>query len=166
MHLSPIRSPDGRPMFSAGGAEAWKTFTHRGFVVSLEWVGDYRRSAPCLCIWPAGNVFVAGETPGIWVISRRAITEFVGFDRNGKCTGSASEHCYRECLEALPILGKDRNDKQAFTALVDCVIRFAPDLVHMPPAPLKVKRQLAGEAMFEITATNKGTGKVLSEVAI
>lgn len=166
MHLSPIQTPDGRPIFSAGGAEAYKTFTHRGYVVSLEWVGDYRRAMPCMCIWADSNIFVAGEGNGIWAISKRAITEFVGFDKNDKCTGGASEHCYRECLEALTVLGKDRNDKQAFTALVDCIVKFAPDLVHMPPAPQRIKRQLAGDAMFEVTASNKNTGKVLSEAAI
>lgn len=166
MQLSPVLSPDGRPLFSAGGEQAWKTFEHRGFVVSLEWVGDHRRALPCLCIWPASNIFVAGEGCGIWVISRRAIGEFVGFDGNDKCTGSASEHCYRECLEALTILGKDRNDKQSFLALVDCVVRFAPELIHMPPAPKRIKRDLSGEAMFEVTATNKNTGKVISEAVV
>lgn len=167
MHLSPVITPQGLPVFSAGGEQAWKTFEHRGFIVSLEWVGDHRRAAPCMCIWPASNIFIAGsECNGIWVISRRAITEFVGFDGNGRATGSGSEHCYRECLEALPILGKDKNDKQAFLALVDCVIRFAAELVHMPPAPKRVKRDLAGEAMWEVTAKNKDTGKVISEAAV
>lgn len=166
MHLSPILTPDGRPMFSAGGDNAWKTFEHRGYVVSLEWVGDHRRSAPCMCIWPASNVFVAGEGAGIWTISRRAISEFIGFNRDDKCTGGASEHCYRECLEALTILGKDRNDKNAFTALVDCVIKFAPELVHMPPTPKRIKREMAGEAMWEITATNKDTGAIIREAAV
>ena len=166
MHLSPIQTPDGRSMFSAGGDAAWKTFEHRGFVISLEWVGDHRRAAPCMCIWPATNVFVAGNGNGIWVIGRRAISEFVGFDRDGRCTGSASEHCYRECLEALNILGKDRNDKNAFVALVDCVLKFAPELVMMPAAPKRIKRQLAGDAMWEITATNKNTGQVMSEAAV
>lgn len=166
MHLSPIQTPDGRPMFSAGGDAAWKTFEHRGFVISLEWVGDHRRAAPCLCIWPSSNVFVAGEGCGIWVISRRAISEFVGFDRDGRCTGSASEHCYRECIQALPVLGKDCNDKAAYLALVDCVVKFAPELVHMPPTPKRIRQQLAGEAMWEVTATNKNTGRVMSEAAV
>lgn len=166
MQLSPILSPDGRPLFSAGGDQAWKIFEHRGFVVSLEWVGNHRKAFPCIVIWPQSNIFVAGEGCGKWVIGRRAIGEFVGFDSNDKCTGSASEHCYRECLAALPILGKDPNDKQAFLALVDCVVRFAPELIHMPPAPKRIKRDLSGEAMFEVTATNKNTGKVLSEAVV
>lgn len=166
MKKSPVISPDGRPMFSAGGEDAWKTFTHRGFVVSLEWVGDHRRAQPCMCIWAESNVFVAGEGKGIWVIGRRAITEFVGFTKDNRCTGNASEHCYRECLEALTVLGKDRNDKAAFLALVDCVIRFAPDLVHMPVTPRAVRRNLAGEAMFEVTTTDRKTGKVISEAAV
>lgn len=166
MQRSPILSPDGRPMFSAGGQHAWKVYTHRGFVVSLEWVGDHRRAAPCMVIWPETNVFVRGEGAGMWAISRRAIHEFVGFDANGKCTGSGSEHCYREARQALPILGKDMNDKQAFLALVDCVIRFAPDLHHMPPTPRRIRKELKGEAMFEVTTTNKDTGQVLREAEV
>jgi hypothetical protein len=166
MQLSPILTPDSRPMWSAGGDHAWKTFEHRGFVVSLEWVGNHRRAAPCMCIWSASNVFVSGEGNGIWVISRRAITEFIGFTNDGRCTGGASEHCYREALAALEVLGKDANDKQAFLALVDCVVRFAPELVHMPPTPRSIRREMAGQAMWEVTAKDKNTGKVISEAAV
>lgn len=166
MQLSPILSPDGRPMFSAGGKHAWKTFTHRGFAVSLEWVGDHRRAMPYMVIWPETNILVAGEGNGMWAINRRAMHEFVAFDRNGKCTGSASEHCFREALEALPVLGKDKTDKQAFLALVDCVIRFADELHHMPPTPPRVRREIAGEAMWEVTASDKNTGRVIREAAV
>ena len=166
MNRSPILSPDGRPMFSAGGRHAWKVEQHRGYVISLEWVGDHKRAQPCIVIWPQKHVFVTGEGNGMWVISRRAITEFVGFDSKDKCTGLASEHCFREAREALPILGKDINDKQAHLALVDCVIRFAPDLVHMPVAPKQVRREMAGEAMWDVAAKNKNTGKTISEASI
>lgn len=163
MNISPILTPDGLPMWSVGGAQSWKTATHRGYVVSLEWVGTGKKAVASMCIWPESNVFVPGSADGgVWVIGRRAITEFVGFTADGKCTGSASEHCYRECLEALPILGKDRNDKQAFLALVDTVIRFAPELVLMPVTPRAI-RQAGAPAMWEVTAKDKNTGKVLSE---
>jgi hypothetical protein len=119
-----------------------------------------------MCIWSASNVFVSGEGNGIWVISRRAITEFIGFTNDGRCTGGASEHCYREALAALEVLGKDANDKQAFLALVDCVVRFAPELVHMPPTPRSIRREMAGQAMWEVTAKDKNTGKVISEAAV
>lgn len=164
MQISPLLSPAGRPIFTAGGSnKTWKTAEHRGYVVSLEWVGSGKKAAACLVIWAASNVFVpGGGENGMWVIGRRAITEFVGFTADGKCTGSASEHCYRECLEALPILGKDRNDKQAFLALVDTVIRFAPELVLMPATPRSI-RKAGGPAMWEVTAKDKNSGKVLSE---
>ena len=166
MHLSPIVSPSGDPVFTVGHGHSWKQATFKGFNVSLEWVGNGRRSQPCLCIWPASNVFVAGNAPGIWVIGRRAMTEFVGFTKEGKCTGLPSEHCFREAKEALTMLGKDKNDQHALKALCDVVIQFADDLVHMPPTPPKVKKELAGEAWWEVTATNKNTGKVISEGAV
>lgn len=166
MQISPILSPEGAPVWSVGGSQSWKTYTHRGYVVSLEWVGKGKKAVAAMCIWPESNVFVPGSADGgVWVIGRRAITEFVGFTADNKCTGSASEHCYRECLAALPILGKDRNDKQAFLALVDTVIRFAPDLVLMPATPRFIRRQ-TGDAMWEVTASNKSTGKVISEAEV
>ncbi len=167
MELSPVLSPEGLPMWSAGGRHAWKTEEYRGYGVSLEWVGRGRRAQACMVIWPASNVFTRGSaSEGMWIIGRRAISEFVGFDRDGKCTGSASEHCYRECLEALDALGKERTDKQAFLALVDTVIKFAPELALMPATPPHVRRELAGEAMWDVTASNKNSGKTLSEASI
>lgn len=166
MQLSPVFSPQGLPMFSAGGSHAWKTHEFRGWIVSLEWVGQGKRSAPAMVIWPQTNVLVTGEGNGMWVISRRAITEFVGFNREGKCTGSASQHCFRECLEALPILGKDRWDKQAFLSLVDAVIRFAPDLVHMPTTPRRIQKELDTPAMWEVERKDKSSGKTLQEVEL
>lgn len=166
MKLSPICTPDGRPMWSAGGRHAWKVNEHKGYICSLEWVGEGKKAQPAMVIWPASNVFVAGEGAGMWVIGRRAITEFVGFTRDGKCTGSASEHCHREARESLPILGKDRNDKNALHALIDVVVKFAPELVLMPVTPRAVRKELDSPAMWEVTATNKDTGKVLSEAEV
>lgn len=167
MQLSPIRTPDGLPMWSAGGKHAWKTFEYRGFVVSLEWVGNHRQTRKCMVIWPVSNVFTGGTTSdGMWVISERAITEFVGFNRNDKCTGSVSEHCVRECRNALPLLGKDSNDKHALSALIDTVCRFAPDLVGMPVAPQALRQAMRGQAMWDVVATNKSSGKTLAETSV
>lgn len=166
MKLSPILSPKGLPVWSAGGRHAWKVHEHRGFVCSLEWVGDGRRALPCMVIWPASNVLVTRESQGMWVISRRAITEFIGFNSDLKCTGSVSEHCMREARESLEILGKDKNDKQALNALCDVVLRFAPDLVHMPVTPSHVRAELDNPPMWTVKATNKGSGQVLSETEV
>lgn len=166
MQLSPILTPSGLPMWSAGGKHAWRTFEHRGYVVSLEWVGNHRRAQKCMVIWPASNVCVAGESLGMWVIGARAISQFVGFNRDDKCTGGASEHCERECREALPLLGKDRNDRHALVALIDTVIKFAPELVLMPAVPRSVRQELRGQAMWEVVASNKATGKTMSEATV
>lgn len=153
-------------MFSAGGRHAWKTHEYKGWVVSLEWVGEGKRAMPAMVIWPQSNVFVTGEGQGLWCIGRRAISEFVGFGPDGTCTGSASLHCYRECHEALPILGKDKNDKSAFLSLVDTVIRFAPDLVLMPATPRWIRKELDTPAMWDVTRTDKNSGKTLQEVEL
>lgn len=166
MRLSPITTPDGQPVFSAGGRHSWAVASHKGFVCSLEWIGDGRRAYPAMVIWAERNVFVPGVDNGMWVISRRAITEFIGFDQELKCTGSISEHCLREAREALQTLGKDTNDKAALHALCDVVLRFAPDLVHMPVTPLAVRAELDTPPMWEIEATNKATGKTIDHVEI
>jgi hypothetical protein len=163
MKLSPILTPDGRPIFSMGGAQAYKTHSHRGYIVSLEWVGQGHKSYAAMVIWPESNVFVAGEGAGAWCISRKVISEFVGFTPEGKCTGGPSEHLIREAQEALTILGKDKNDKQALLALVDAVVTFAPDLVLMPATPKIVKKQLDTEPMWTVEAKNKASGKLIHE---
>jgi len=166
MNISPILSPDGRPMFSVGGPTSYKTAVKHGFVVSLEWIKLGRHIRAAMCIWPASNVFVTGEGQGIWTITRNAITDFVGFNKDNKCTGGPSEHCLREAKEALSILGKDPNDRAALFELVDVVVTFAPELVLMPATPKQVKKQLEDPAMWEVQATNKDTGKVLSEAEV
>lgn len=166
LSVSPILSPDGRPMFSVGGRNAFKTAVKHGYVVSLEWIRLGKHIRAAMCIWPASNVFVTGEGQGIWTITRNCITDFVGFNSQDKCTGGPSEHCFREAKEALQILGKDPNDKGALYELVDVVTTFAPELVMMPATPKAVREQLDTPAMWDVTASNKDTGKVMQEVTL
>jgi hypothetical protein len=164
MQKSPILSPRGEPVFTAGGEKAHNVFEHKGFVVSLEWVGDHRRAQPCMVIWKAPNVFTGRDGKPMWVIGRRAITEFVGFNKNDKCSGLASEHCQREAKEALPVLGFDINDKEAHTALVDCVVKFSEALVRMPPAPPKIREEFKGAPMWDVAV--KKDGKTTNEASV
>lgn len=175
MHLSPILDPiTGRRPWSYGGEDTWKQFTHRGFIVSIEWAihETMRRTPPVMAIWPAGENLAAASyiggfmrvsQAGVWVITRNVLTDFVGFNAEGKCTGGASLHCMREAREALSVLGKDPNDRQNFTALVDCVVKHAEHLHHCPPTPSALQRKYAGAPMWEVTAKDKATGKVLTE---
>ena len=66
----------------------------------------------------------------------------------------------------MPLLGKDPNDKGALHELVDVVVAFAPELVLMPATPKHVKKKLEAPAMWDVTATNKDTGKVLHEAEV
>lgn len=163
MKLSPILTPDGRPIFSMGGQQSFKTASHRGYIVSLEWVGNGKHAAACMVIWPETNVLVAGEGSGAWCISRRCISDFVGFTKDGKCTGGPSEHLLREAKLSLPVLGKDPLDKQAHLALVDAVVTYAPELVLMPATPKAIKEQLDNAPIWEVKASIKETGKTLHE---
>ena len=157
-------------MFSMGGVAAWKAFEHRGFVVSLEWIdsGGTRKPKPCLVIWPASNILLtAGVRQGAWCIARNALQHFVGFDRDGKCTGDPSPFAFAEARTVLgEQMGKDANDKFALFALVDCIVKGA-ELIHsMPVAPKHVAEKIKTEAMWEVSATNKATGQTLKEASI
>lgn len=166
MRMSPVLSPSGDPVFTAGGEHAWKVHQYRGYVISLEWVGDHRKARKCMVIWPQSHVLASPSAKtGMWVISERAITQFVGFNRDDKCTGSVSEHCIRECQAALPMLGKDVTDKYALNSLIDTVVKFAPELVGMPAAPQAVRRELRGRAMWDVIVKDKNSGKTMAEGA-
>ena len=58
------------------------------------------------------------------------------------------------------------NDKAALHELVDVVVTFAPELVLMPATPKHIKQALDTPPMWEVTATNKDTGKVLNEAEV
>ena len=170
MKVSPILSPTGEPVFLAGGPTAYKVAEYRGFVASLEWTRRRRKFMPTLVIWPQrqSNILTVGAaSPGQWAITRDAMVEFLNFDRDNKATGKPSDFAFEQATEALPILGKDRNDKQALFALLDVLVRFGPELAAMPVAPRAAKEALMdGGAMWEVTATNKSTGKTISEAAV
>lgn len=166
LSMSPVLSPSGSPIFSLGGKNSWKTFVYKGFVVSLEWMRLGKQIRAVMCIWPTSNVFTGGAESGAWTITRNCISSFVGFNANDKSNGSASEHCLREAQQALPVLGKAINDKQALNALVDVVVEFAPELIMMPATPKSVKESLREEALWDMQTVDKNSGKVLSEVSV
>lgn len=172
MHVSPVLDPHGRPVFSAGGRHSWKTRQFRDFIVSFEWVigNGRKRHAPCICIWRATNVFAPGdgENRGIWTIGRRGYERLLGTRRGDsvRISGDPSPYLWQEAQAALPILGFDRNDRNALRNLVDCVIHCADDFNHMPVTPSWLMRKDAARAMWEVKAINKATGKTLSEAEV
>lgn len=170
MQLAPVITPDGQPVFSAGGHQAWKVSEHRGFICSLEWVGEGRKAKPAMVIWSASNILQAGsESNGMWCILRTAITDFVGFDHAGRCTGSISDHCMREAREALPLLGKDPNDKQSLVALCDVVLSAWVNVpVSLPAANFPVvSSELVTNGDFSNGKTGwSGSWSVVDGVAV
>jgi hypothetical protein len=178
MHRSPIADKDGNPVWNFGGDDAWRQFQHRGFTVSIEWCfgTSFRRLPPVMAIWSSSRLVTAPSTQdGTWAIARTDIANFFN-DREGstdeegfaqrKLTGGPSLYCLREAHNALVLLGKDPNDRQAFTALIDCVMTYGQHLAQIPVAPEARVRKRAAPPMWEITATNKATGKVISEAEV
>ncbi len=146
MNFNGNLTPDGRPIFSMGGNQAWKVRSHRGYVVSLEYVGTGPRTYPAIVIWPERTSLADGVEAGAWVISSKVITDFVGFTAEGKCTGEPSVYCLKEARDALCTLGKDQGDEKALASLVDAVVQFAPELVLMPAIPRVANEQAFSEA--------------------
>lgn len=170
MELSPLLSPQGVPVFVAGGSKSFKTFEYKGLAVSFEWVASERRgkSFRCLCIWRMANVFVkpgdGSATRGIWTISERDIANMLQAGPDGiKLTGGPSAYGRREALAALEVLGFDKNDRHALHAVLDVISQFATDLPRMPAVPRWMKEQVRKPPMWEVRAFNKESGKTISE---
>lgn len=180
MERSPILNPQGTPVFLFGRQDTtWKQFQHRGLVVSLEWVKGGRRKNPprAMCIWREQSSLVVNPnenaTRGTYVINQRAITQYIEFNRNDKCTGGFAKDMLPECIEALPIIGFDRNDRQALMALVDCIVKFGPELMLMPPAGRVIRQALTDNPMMDVQAIQVphgyerlSDGRVVSEGSI
>lgn len=139
MNFNGNMTPDGRPIFSMGGNQAWKVRSNRGYVVSLEWVNIGKQTNPCMVIWPERTGSNAVEA-GAWCIGCAAITEFV--DGN-----APTVKCIHEARDALPALGKDQGDEQAVSALVEAVVKFAPEFLLMPVTSQPATEQAFSEAV-------------------
>lgn len=164
MEVSPIVSPSGDPVFSIGGEASWKTGTLGEWNASLEWARRGRQHIRILVLWPISQSYTT--KPGAWTIASDAMLEFLEFDRDDKATGRPTDFCMEQAKEALPMMGRDRNDKQALFGLVDAVMRFGPDLATMPATPIAVQRALAGEAMWQMETIDKASGKTLKEAEV
>jgi hypothetical protein len=153
MERSPILNPQGTPVF-----------LFRGLVISLEWVKGGRRKNPprAMCIWRERSPLIVNANEnaerGTYVINQRAITNYIEFNGNDKCTGGFNKHMLPECVEALPILGFDRNDRQALLALIDCIIKFGPELMVMPPAGARIRNALADVPLMDVSAIHVPVG--------
>jgi hypothetical protein len=170
MDLSPVLSPSGDPIFTMGGRDALQGYPRPAgeWIVSLEWMkGTLRGIQKVLVIWPANRIIAPGATAiGAWTINSKVAFQFVGFNREGKCDGLPSEDARREALKALPILGKDPNDRNALHSLLDVLTKYLPELVRMPVAPAEIRRKLLGDPMWDVTATNKSSGRVIDERSV
>lgn len=169
MHISPIISPGGEATYVAG-LHALKQRVHRGWVVSLEWleVPGVRGASSCMVIWPDTRLAITREAPGMWAIHRSEVANFAGFNANDRCTGGISAYGLEQCREALPMLGRDINDREALLSLADAVVTHLPDLVMMPKAPPDVRKQLRDRIapMWDIRTVNTATGTTISEATI
>lgn len=168
MHVSAVEGPTGEAVFTMGGPRSWKTAAMKGWCISLEWAKSGRKFPRVLVIWPEGTPLAAKGTvkPGAWCISHTSMVLFLEFDKDGLATGKPSDLCFIEAGEALEMLGKDRNDKQALFSLVDVVIRYGLELAEMPVAPMHIKRLLSDGPMWDMTEVDKSSGKTVREASV
>lgn len=169
MEVSPFLSPAGEAVFKFGGPHAHSVHALHGWVCSLEWTKERRRFIRSLVIWPApGSLAMPGSiASGAWTITDSAVTELLDVDRDGKATGRfRMPFAEEQARQALPILGKDPNDREALRSLLDVVMRFGPDVYTIPVAPRAAREALAGAPMWDIRARAKSNGKVISEASV
>lgn len=150
MEQSPVLGPNGKPIFQVGRIY-FKQQRYKDYYVSLEWCGEGKRVEPCMAIWSATNF--AAE-PGVYVIGRSSLTKFV--EPNGKPTLQA----FKEAAMALPILGRSVLDIEIH-ALVDTILAFVDDVVHMRPKPPR-PQEFHTAPMWEMTVRTRD-GQVIKE---
>lgn len=148
-----VLSPTGRPVHKFGDL-CHAQFQSKSYTVSIEWHQEGRSCEPIMCIWSRAG----GRHAGVFGICLSSIGKYA--DPNGNPTPQA----FRECLRAMPTLGRPGLDIEAYE-LVDVILRHAPDLINCPPAPPAVRRAEVGEPMLEITQRDIH-GKTLSEVVV
>lgn len=147
---NPIRDAHGRSLFAIGGAQAWKTHEAGDYRVSMEWID--------------------GE-PGMVIWSAHASRDFafaICLSSAGKYatpSGSLTEEGADELARALPALGREINRRE-LVALADVVLRYIPELIAMPPAPLEIRRSDLVRPLLEVEERDRATDKTLSHVSI
>lgn len=78
-----------------------------------------------MVIWPEGTSLTDAVEAGAWCISRTAAAEFVD-------ASAPTRKCLKEARDVLRALCKEEGDEHALSALVEAVVKFAPELLLMP----------------------------------
>lgn len=146
-----ILGASGRPMYQVGGEHAIDVHTYKGYHVSLEWLNEGRQSEPIMVIWSASG----GREAGAFGICLSSAGKYAEPD------GRPTDEAFYEAAEALPVLGRALLVIEIKT-LVDVIMRFIPDLIMMPPAPLAARRKDAGRPLLEITRADEN-GRTIAE---
>lgn len=148
-----ILSPTGRPLIKIGD-QCWKQFHAGSYSVSIEWHPEGRTCEPIMVIWSK----TSGRGGGAFGICLSSAAKYA--DPSGRPTADA----FRECLRALPTLGRSTIDLEVY-GLLDVVLRHIPDLINCPPMPPAARREEVGEALLEARLTDSN-GKTHKEALI
>jgi hypothetical protein len=176
MQLAPLLDPQGRRVFTCGGPDAWKTGQFRDLSWSFEWtkVRMSRHMKPVLCIWRTprnvvlGGLGINASDNGIWVIGRQGFADMLGVraGHDFKLSGDPSQYLQIQAQAALPIMGFDKNDRNALRNVCACVIHCAEDFAQMPVTPRAIAEKAKDAPMWEVTAYNKATGQTVAEAEV
>lgn len=160
MDLNPRIVDDlGRERYTFGGPSAEATGVHRGWCWSREWFIGARSTEPILAIWPMG-IGLQPDASGVWGICLSSAGKYLTEQ------GGPTAECRSMAIRALrtmfdrPALDVDVRN------LMDVVVRHLPDVILMPPAPLELRQEAAGQPLLEVELKDENTGKVQREVSI
>lgn len=140
----------GAAYYKVGGPDALRTFEHKGFRGALQWVDG----EPALLIWSARE----GWDSGVMGICLGAAYRYA--DPDGKPTA----YCFRMAMGNLPMMGLAQLEIEK-RALVDCIMLWLPDLLHMPPQPVDMRKAERGPALVDVTHEDQN-GRRLGEASI
>jgi hypothetical protein len=112
-----------------GGNRAWKVYRYRDIGVSLQWVdGD-----PAMILFP-----LSGDKRSAYVLPLQSLHEIC--IEGDKVDGRA---VIEKGMIAADVMG--RLDKATAVTCADAILRFAPDLLRMPPEPDPERPPAVGE---------------------
>jgi hypothetical protein len=153
--LMNVLGPNGRPMVSLGGADAWKQWVHGDIVVSLQWhdCGSHDGAEPCMVLFPS-----ARRDAGAFVIPQASSWKYARND------GRPTDLMWHASRMVAVMLGFDANDRQVRMKLCEHIVDHMPDLKDMPSQP--PREQQVKPVILGIEASMSVNGKTMTEEVI
>lgn len=113
-----------------GGAKAWRVRAYKNLGIAFHWWGD--EFEPTMFLFPQhSHLMLKKVIP--FGIPLSSCHEVVLSDTKGE--GVDTRALLSKARRAVEVMGMDLNSYNEVRDVADCILRFIPDLLQMPPAP-------------------------------